>query len=143
MWKKNSINDSKQEKRRLVLSCSKKLSVLLRGITSKQHGDFYCLNFLHSFRTENKLKYHEKACKNKDFCGIVMPSENDNILEFNQYMKSYKMPYIIYADIEHLIEKIDKWANNPENFLTTTISEHIPCGYSMSTVWAIECFLKL
>ena len=56
-------------------------------------------------------------------------------------MMSYKMPYIIYADIEYLIEKIDEWANNPENFLTTKISEHIPCGHSMSTVWAIECFL--
>ena len=31
----------------------KKLSGLLRGITSKQNGDFHCLNFLHSFRTEN------------------------------------------------------------------------------------------
>ena len=29
-----------------------------------------------------------------------MPSEKDNILEFNQYMKSDKMPHIIYADIE-------------------------------------------
>ena len=29
-----------------------------------------------------------------------MPSEKDNILKFNQYMKSDKMPYIIYADIE-------------------------------------------
>ena len=37
-----------------------------------------------------------------------MPSEKDNILEFNQYMMSYKMPYIIYADIEYLIEKIDE-----------------------------------
>ena len=37
-----------------------------------------------------------------------MPSEKDNTLEFNQYMKSYKMPYIIYADIEYLIEKIDE-----------------------------------
>ena len=27
----------------------KKLSTLLRGITSKHHGDFYCLNCLHSF----------------------------------------------------------------------------------------------
>ena len=59
------------------------LSTLLRRITSKHHGDFYCLNCLHSFRTENKLKSHEKVCKNKDFCGIVMPSEKDNILELN------------------------------------------------------------
>ena len=34
----------------------KKLSTLLRGITSKHHDDFYCLNCFHSFRTENKLK---------------------------------------------------------------------------------------
>ena len=44
----------------------------------------YCLNCLHSFRTENKLKPREKVCKNKDFCGIVMPSEKHNILVFNQ-----------------------------------------------------------
>ena len=27
----------------------KNLSALLRGITPKQDGDFYCLNYLHSF----------------------------------------------------------------------------------------------
>ena len=31
----------------------KKLSTLLRGMTLKHHDDFYCLNCLHSFRTEN------------------------------------------------------------------------------------------
>ena len=61
----------------------KKLSALLRGIASKHHGDFCCLNCLHSFRTENKLKSHEKICESKGFCGIVMPSEKDSILEFN------------------------------------------------------------
>ena len=33
----------------------KKLSILLSGIKLKHHGDFYCLDYLHSFRTENKL----------------------------------------------------------------------------------------
>ena len=65
---------------------AKKLSTLLRGITLKNYGDFYCLNCLHSFRTENKLKSCETVCKNKDFCGILMPSKYDNILGFNQYM---------------------------------------------------------
>ena len=36
----------------------KKLPALFKGITSKHDGDFYCLNCLHSFRTENKLKNH-------------------------------------------------------------------------------------
>ena len=64
----------------MALSCSKK-TTLLRGITSKHHGDFYCLNCLHSFRTETKLKSHEKVCKNKDFYRIVMPSEKDNRIQ--------------------------------------------------------------
>ena len=45
----------------------KKLSALLRGITSKTNGDFYCLNCLHSFRTKNKLESNKKVCDNKDF----------------------------------------------------------------------------
>ena len=32
-----------------------------------------------------------------------MPSEQDNVLDFNQYMKSNEMPHNIYADIESLI----------------------------------------
>ena len=43
--------------------------------------------------------------KNKNFCGILMPSEKDNILEFSQYMNSDKIPCIIYADIDSLIKK--------------------------------------
>ena len=43
----------------------------------------------------------EKLCRTKIFCGNVMPSEKDNrIIEFNQNMKSDKMPYIIYVDME-------------------------------------------
>ena len=47
----------------------------LRGITSKHHSDFYCSNCLLSFSTKNKLKSHEKVCKNKDFWGIVLSNQ--------------------------------------------------------------------
>ena len=116
----------------MTFSCSKK------NIYIKHYDDFYCLNCFHSFRAENKLKSHEKVRKNKDFWGIVMPSEKNEILEFKQYMKSDKMPYIIYDDIESLIRKIDGWESNPENSSTTKIGEHIPCGYSMPTFWGFS-----
>ena len=86
----------------------------------------------------NKLKSHEKACKNKDFCGTVMPSEEGNILELNQYMKSDKIPYIIFADIEPLTEKIGRCTNNPEKSSKLKIGERIPCGYSMSKIWGFD-----
>ena len=36
-----------------------------------------------------------------------MPPKNTKILEFNQYHKSDKAPFIIYAEPECLLEKID------------------------------------
>ena len=77
----------------------KKLSALLIGITSKHKGNFYCLNYFHSFRTKNKLESHKKVCENKNFLNIVIPSENTKIQEFNQYQKSDKTPFIVYADL--------------------------------------------
>ena len=44
-----------------------------------------------------------------------MTSEDTEILEFNQYQKSDKAPFIIYADLECLKEKIDGCKNNPQN----------------------------
>ena len=121
----------------MSLSCSKKLSALLRGITSKNYS-YFCLNCLHSFRTKNKLESHRKKCENKDFCSVIMPSEDTKILEFNQYQKSDKAPFIIYADLECLIEKIDGCKNNLENSFTTTIAKHIPPGFSMSTILSFK-----
>ena len=63
-----------------------------------------------------------------------MHSEDTKIIEFNQYDKSDKAPFIIYADLECLIEKIDGCKNHPDNSFTTKVGQHIPSGFSMSTI---------
>ena len=63
-----------------------------------------------------------------------MPSEEAKKLEFNQYKKDDKAPFIIYVCHECLIEKIDGCKNNPENSSTTTIVECIPSILLMSTL---------
>ena len=57
------------------------------------------------FRTKINLNLMKKVWINKDSCWIIMPSEKDNILEFNQYNKLDQMSYIAYADLESLITK--------------------------------------
>ena len=49
-----------------------------------------------------------------------MPSEDTKILEleFNQYQKFDKAPFLIYADLECLVEKTDGCKNNPEYWFT-------------------------
>ena len=62
-----------------------------------------------------------------------MPSEDTKVLQFIQYQKSYKAPFVIYADREFLTEKIDKCKNN-ENSFTTKVRKPIPSGFSISTI---------
>ena len=57
---------------------------------------------------------------------------------FHQYQKSDKTPFIIYADLECLIEKVDVCEYNPENWSTTKVSEHISSGFSMSTIMSLK-----
>ena len=63
-----------------------------------------------------------------------MPSEDTKILEFNQYQKSDKTPFIFYADLKCIIERIDGCKNNPENSSATKVSKHIPSGFSMFAI---------
>ena len=39
---------------------------------------------------QKKLESYKKVSENNDFCNVIMPSEDDEILEFNQYQKSDK-----------------------------------------------------
>ena len=76
----------------------------------------------------------------KDFCGIFMPSEKYNMLEFNIEFNKWRQKkcHTLFMQMLNLIKKIDGCANNPENSSTTEICVHIPCGYSMSRICAFD-----
>ena len=111
----------------------KSLSALLNGITSNHNGDFYCLNCFRAYTTKNKLEAHKKICENHDYCHVEMPNEDNKIIKYNQREKSIKFPFIIYADLECLLEKISTCYNNPEESSTTEINKHTLSGYSLFT----------
>ena len=94
------------------------MSALLKGTTSRHVRDSYCLNCFQSYRTENKLKKHEKVCDDHDYCYVEMPNEFNKILKCNHGEKSLKASAIIYADVECLLEKMHSCQNNPEKFYT-------------------------
>ena len=85
-------------------------------------------------KKKKKLESHKKVCENKDFCNIIMPPENKKILEFNQYQKSAKAQFIIYADLECVIEKIKECKNNLENSSTAKIGKRIPSDFKISAI---------
>ena len=108
----------------------KSLSALLRRVTGNNHGDFYCLNCLHFYTTENTLKKHKEICENHDYCKLEMPKEGKSILEYIQGEKSVMTPFVIYADLESILEKIAGCENDLEKSSSAKINKHTASGYS-------------
>ena len=77
------------------------LSALFRGITSYRKEEFYCLNYF-------------QVCEIHDYCYVEMPEKDNKILKYNHGEKSMKVPFIIYAGLESLLEKMNTCHNNPE-----------------------------
>ena len=83
-------NNSNPEKQVILLMISneegwcflavKKLLALLRGITSKRHGDFFVWIAFIFLQQKTHVDRVKKVCENKDFCKVIMPSE-DIIIE--------------------------------------------------------------
>ena len=94
----------------------KNLSGLLKGITS----------------THDK-ESHKKLCEHHDYCHVEMPTKDNNIIKYNHGEKSMKVPFIIYADLECLLEKMSTCINNPNESSTTKINEYTPSAYSIFT----------
>ena len=95
----------------------KNLPALLRGITNHD-GDFYCLNYFHSYTTKNKLKQHERVCNDHDYCYKEMPNENNKILKYNHGEKLLKAPFMIYTYLECLLKKMYSCQYNSEKCYT-------------------------
>lgn len=59
----------------------------------------YCLIVWIAFiRLEQKAKLNLLYDKKKFFCNVVIPFGCTKLLEFNQYQKSNKTPFIIYVE---------------------------------------------
>ena len=62
-----------------------------------------------------------------------MLTKDNNTIKYNQGEKSIKLPFVVYADLECLLEKMSTCYNNPEKSSTTKINKHTLSGYSLFT----------
>ena len=53
-----------------------------------------------------------------------MPTKDNNIIKYNQGEKPIKLPFVIYADLECLLEKMSTYQNNQNESSTTETNKH-------------------
>ena len=73
-----------------------------------------------------------------------MPTKNNNIIKYNQEEKSIKLPFLVYADLECLLEKMSTCQNNPNESLLLKLINiyHLVILYSL-TVHSIKREINL
>ena len=62
-----------------------------------------------------------------------MPTKNNNVIKYSHGEKSMKLTFVIYADLECLLEKMSTCINNPNESSTTKTNKHTPSGCSIFT----------
>ena len=113
------------------------MPALFRRTTSNHHGDVYCLNCFHSYKTHNKLKKHERLCNNPDYCRVDMPKEHEKIKHLPGE-KSLKAPFIVYADLECLLKKMLSCKNNSENYYIEKKVKRKPSEYAWCWICSFD-----
>ena len=97
---------------------------------------FYCERCLIGFTRNDLLEDHLIDCRgiNERAVRIQMPTLNNNILKFVNHKNQLKAPWVIYADFESIIKKIEGPIPSPEESFTHLKSIHESCGFSLRAV---------
>lgn len=113
---------------------SRLVSTQLTGHDHKKHICDRCLNY---FKNEKVLKRHSKICVNEH--QIEMPDEDNNWIEFKNHENKLKVPFIVYADIESFLKRLNEEEQNrvfSEACSTSAYQEHI--AYSVGYYFKCE-----
>ncbi|KAL9987983.1 hypothetical protein ACROYT_G002373 [Oculina patagonica] len=132
----------------------KKVSALLYDQNKHQHKKHFCMMCLTGFSTADLLENHEKYCNgvNGRPTRIEMPKNGENTLSFQNYHKQMKVPYVIYADFEALVRKMQRCERETlkdrqkrkdigeeledlkQKSYTEKTEQHEACGFSYTVV---------
>ena len=96
-------------------------------VTKNEHKIYFCKRCLNHFSTPEKLNVHIEVCKENSACKIEVPKPGE-IIEFQNFKKSMRVAFVIYADFEAVTEKIDSATPNPEKSFTEKYQKHTPSG---------------
>ena len=107
----------------------KSLSRLLRSKDTKNEKKrCFCTNCLQGFTEEFSRDEHVRYCKNNEVVRIEMPRRKP-IVEYSDGQYQYKVPFIMYADFESILEPISGPVPNPKISSAHGVNIHTTSGW--------------
>ena len=136
----NLLLITKNEKKHYVLI--KDFNVFMYNQSKHKKKKHFCMFCLQCFSSKRILLKHANNCLTINGSQpINMPKQGDNILKFNNFHKQLPVPFIIYADFESIMKKIQGCKQSEEmkkdkdrRSYTKAYQTHEDCGYGYKVV---------
>ena len=124
----------------------KNFNKLCSKVTKRTTKKYFCKNCIHHFTSESKLEKHMKDCMVLTKCqAIEMPREG-TVTKFKSFRETVKIPFVIYADMESILEKLtvvkeqtsdvqdSDMSSSQEQESTEKLQKHVACSYGYKVV---------
>ena len=117
----------------------KSLSRLLKSSNTKHKcKQHFCMNCLQRFRQESSRDQHQVYCENNKSVRVEMPKQGSTV-EFKDGQNQFRVPFIMYADFESILEPMDPvepGSPNPSQLYTNEVNQHMPTGWCVYSKFA-------
>ena len=102
----------------------KSSSRLLRSSNTKHKcKQHFCMNCLQGFTQESSRDQHQAYCEDNKTVRVEMPEQGSTV-EFKDGQNQFKVPFIMYADSESILEPIESPNSNPNQPYTNEVNQH-------------------
>ena len=117
----------------------KSLSRLLKSSSTKHKcKQHFCMNCLQGFTQESSRDQHRAYCEDNESVRVEMPKQGSTI-EFKDGQNQFRVPFIMYADFELILEPMDPvepGSLNPSQPYTNEVNQHTPSGWCVYSKFA-------
>ena len=114
----------------------KSLGRLLSKLNSKHNPpQHFCTNCLQGFSELRSRDEHYAYCRSNQALRIEMPTKHP-IVEYSNGQHQFKVPFVMYADFESILEPIQGASNNPNHSSTRGVNLHTPSGWCLHSKFA-------
>ena len=109
----------------------KSLSRLLSSSnTKKKKAQYFCTNCLQGFLEQKSRNEHHVYCRSNEAVRIEIPNRKP-IVKYSDGQYQFKVPFMMYADSESILEPIQGTSNNPNVSSTRGVNVHKPSGWCL------------
>ena len=102
--------------------------LLSRHNSKNKESQHFCINCLQGFRERKSRDEHLVYCQNNEAVRIEMPNRKP-IVKYSDGQYQFKVPFMMYADFESILEPIQGASNNPKVSSTRGVNVHTPSGW--------------